>query len=120
MRVWNYLNKSLDLTAYFEEDPTSCAMHPSGLHVLVGFTDKLRLMNILMDDIRPCREFSVKGCVDCTFSNGGHLFAATTGNAVNVYGECLRVIGGKGSVGPSWSHIFCFWFTFFLLDIFFG
>ena len=98
VRVWNYLNKSLDLTAYFEEDPTSCAMHPSGLHVLVGFTDKLRLMNILMDDIRPCREFSVKGCVDCAFSNGGHLFAATTGNAVNVYDyytfECLAQLRG--------------------------
>ena len=98
VRVWNYMNKTLDLTAYFEEDPTSCAMHPSGLHVLVGFTDKLRLMNILMDDIRPCREFSVKGCVDCTFSNGGHLFAATTGNAVNVYDyytfECLAQLRG--------------------------
>ena len=98
VRVWNYMNKTLDLTAYFEEDPTSCAMHPSGLHVLVGFTDKLRLMNILMDDIRPCREFSVKGCVDCSFSAGGHLFAATTGNAVNVYDyytfECLAQLRG--------------------------
>jgi WD40 repeat protein len=98
VRVWNYLNKSMDLTAYFEEDPTSCAMHPSGLHVLVGFTDKLRLMNLLLDDIRPCREFSVKSCVDCTFSKGGHLFAATTGNAINIYDyytfECIAQLRG--------------------------
>ena len=98
VRVWNYLNKSMDLTAYFEEDPTSCAMHPSCLHVLVGFTDKLRLMNLLLDDIRPCREFSVKSCVDCTFSKGGHLFAATTGNAINIYDyytfECIAQLRG--------------------------
>ena len=51
-----------------------------------------------MDDIRPCREFSVKSCVDCCFSNGGHLFAATTGNAINVYDyytfECLAQLRG--------------------------
>ena len=35
---------------------------------------------------------------DCAFSNGGHLFAATTGNAVNVYDyytfECLAQLRG--------------------------
>jgi len=28
------------------------SMHPSGLTVLLGFADKLRLMTVLMDDFR--------------------------------------------------------------------
>lgn len=42
----------------------------------MGFSDKLRLLNLLMDDIRACREFPIRGCRECRFSNGGHLFAA--------------------------------------------
>ena len=30
------------------------------MYLLVGFADKLRLMNILIDDIRTYKEFSVK------------------------------------------------------------
>jgi hypothetical protein len=50
------------LIKYFGEDAYSVAMHPSGLYVLVGFIDKLRLMNILVDDLRPVKEFSIRFC----------------------------------------------------------
>jgi hypothetical protein len=51
--IWNYNEKSSELVKFFPEEAYSIAFHPSGLHVLVGFADKLRLMNLLMDDIRP-------------------------------------------------------------------
>jgi hypothetical protein len=57
------------MTKYFGEEAYSVAMHPSGLYVLVGFIDKLRLMNILMDDLRPVREFSIKSCREVPPSN---------------------------------------------------
>jgi cilia- and flagella-associated protein 57 len=85
VRIWNYVDKTMELMRTFEEDPCSVAMHPSGLQVLVGFTDKLRLMNLLMDDISTFKEFSIKACIECRFSNGGDLFAAAAGNAINVY-----------------------------------
>jgi len=44
----------------FPEDALSVSFHPSGLHILVGFSDKLRLMNLLMDDIRVVAEFPIK------------------------------------------------------------
>jgi hypothetical protein len=53
---------SLDLTKEFQEEAFSVALHPSGLYVLVGFSDKLRLMNILIDDIQPFKEFTIRGC----------------------------------------------------------
>ena len=84
VRVWNFQDKSVDLMRVFEEDITSCAFH-SGLVILVDFTDKLQLMNLLMDDIRTFKEFSVKACNECVFSTGGHLFAAVSGNAIHLY-----------------------------------
>ena len=39
----------------FHEECHSIAFHPSGLHVLCGFSDKLRLMNVLVDGMRTYR-----------------------------------------------------------------
>jgi len=52
----------LELHKEFAEEAYSVALHPSGLYVVVGFSDKLRLMNLLIDDIRTFREFPVRGC----------------------------------------------------------
>mmetsp|Transcript_26004 Transcript_26004/g.85576 ORF Transcript_26004/g.85576 Transcript_26004/m.85576 type:complete len:1192 (-) Transcript_26004:44-3619(-) len=85
VRIWNYMDKTLDLTKFFNEEAHSIAFHPSGLHILVGFSDKMRLMNIVMDDIRPFKEFAIKACRECKFSNGGHMFAAVNGNTINIF-----------------------------------
>ena len=114
VRVWNYLDKADEIVKFFPEEASSVAFHPSGLHVLVGFADKLRLCNLLMDDIRPYREFSIKGCRECSFSNGGKYFAAVNGSVIQVYnmytcenvGNC-RGHGGKvtGSVSGRTSYV---------------
>jgi len=44
-----------------------------GLHVLIGFTDGLRLANILMDEIRPYKDFNIKACREAQFSHGANL-----------------------------------------------
>ena len=61
------------------DEAFSVSLHPSGLHVLVGFADKLRLCNLLVNDVRAYKEFAVKACRECRFSNGGQLFAAVNG-----------------------------------------
>ncbi|KAJ3044625.1 Cilia- and flagella-associated protein 57 [Rhizophlyctis rosea] len=85
VRVWNYLESTSELVKYFPEEAFSVAIHPSGLYILVGFSDKLRLMNLLIDDIRPFREFTIRGCRECRFSNGGQYFAAVHGNTIQIY-----------------------------------
>jgi WD40 repeat protein len=62
IRIWNYLTGTCDLVKYFGDEPQSVSLHPSGLYMLVGFSDKLRMMNILMDDLRPVREFPIRAC----------------------------------------------------------
>ncbi|KAH8060930.1 hypothetical protein JL722_4220 [Aureococcus anophagefferens] len=68
----------------FPEEPTSVALHPSGLYVLAGFPDKLRLMSLLMDDIRSIKELPVKGCRECKFAHGGHAFAVVNNSLVQI------------------------------------
>jgi len=85
IRIWNYETNALELYKQFQEEAYSIALHPSGLFILVGFSDKLRLMNLLIDDVRSFKEFTIRGCRECAFSNGGHLFAAVHGNVIQLY-----------------------------------
>jgi hypothetical protein len=78
------MDKTLELSKRFPEEAHSIAFHPSGLHILVGFADKLRLLNLLMEEIRPFREFPIKMCRECRFSNGGQYFAAVNSNTITV------------------------------------
>jgi len=109
VRIWNYLDKTMVLSKEFQEEPHSLAFHPSGLHILVGFSDKLRLMNLLMDDIRTFKEFPIKSCKECAFSTGGQYFAVANGNSIQVFHsytfECVyNLRGHAGRVNSiSWT-----------------
>lgn len=85
VRIWNYAKNTAELVKYFTEEPLSVAMHPSGFYCLVGFTDKLRLLNVLMDDIRPFKEFPIRNCREVVFSHGGQRFAAANGQHIDMY-----------------------------------
>ena len=60
---------SLDVAKEFQEEAYSVAIHPSGLFLLVGFSEKLRLMNVLIDDIRPFKEIMIRGCREVRMGN---------------------------------------------------
>ncbi|XP_008762314.1 cilia- and flagella-associated protein 57 isoform X1 [Rattus norvegicus] len=85
VRIWNYESNTLELYKEYQEEAYTVSLHPSGHYIVVGFADKLRLMNLLIDDIRSFKEYSVRGCKECAFSNGGHLFAAVNGNVIHIF-----------------------------------
>jgi len=85
VRVWNYVDSTSDIVKVFLEEAHSVSLHPTGLYALVGFSDKLKLLNVLMDDIRPYKEFNVRSCREARFSNGGQYFAALHGNVIQIY-----------------------------------
>lgn len=74
---------------------------PPLLQVLVGFADKLRLMTVLMEDLRTIKEFGIKGCRECVFSTGGQFFAAVNGTTVSIYNTytCENVGNLRGHNG---------------------
>lgn len=77
VRIWNYVDNTLENSKEFEEEAFAVAFHPSGFHIIVAFAEKIRLMNIFENDLVSFKELSVKNCREIKFSNGGHLFAIT-------------------------------------------
>jgi|Transcript_17140 WD40 repeat protein len=61
------------------------AFHPSGLHIVVGFSDQVRMMNILDKTLVEYKKLPIKECREIVFSNGGHLFACQNDKDVWVY-----------------------------------
>lgn len=61
IRIWNYIENNVEIINYFPEPAQCVAIHPNGLYLLVGFNSTLKLMAILMDDIRPYWEHNVRG-----------------------------------------------------------
>lgn len=102
LRIWNYATKGCEQVKYFSEEPLSLSLHPNGHHVLVGFGDKLRFFNVLLDDVRQVQDFPVKACRECRFSRGGQYFAAVTGPSIHLFDthtfEPMGIL--KGHSGP--------------------
>ncbi|XP_011693855.1 PREDICTED: cilia- and flagella-associated protein 57 [Wasmannia auropunctata] len=85
VRLWDFETESLIMLKQYDEDMSSVALHPMGLFCLIGFTDKLRFMSILIDDLLPMHEIAIRNCPTVRFSYNGHMFAAVNGNIVQVY-----------------------------------
>ncbi len=85
LRVWNFKTHEVELIKHFVEEMLSVAIHPNGLHIAIGFSDKLRVFHLLVDDIRLCMEVSIKGCRELRFSKSGNFLAAAHGNTINIF-----------------------------------
>lgn len=60
------------------------ALHPSGIFVAIGFNDQLRLMEILLDDLKVTKTFNFPKCKDCQFSHQGHMLACAYDQLVTI------------------------------------
>ncbi|RKP18864.1 WD40 repeat-like protein, partial [Rozella allomycis CSF55] len=109
VRLWNYEENTCDLVKYFNEDIYSVALHPSGFYVLLGFSDKLKMMSIMSDELRVMKEFPVRACKEVRFCSGGQYFAAANGNTIHVYStwtyENVNIL--KGHIGKVKALCWC-------------
>jgi WD40 repeat protein len=61
-------------------------LHPSGFHLVVGFGECVKMMNILNNALVPFKTIQgVKNCKEISFSHGGSYFAVQAGLNINVY-----------------------------------
>jgi WD40 repeat protein len=56
VKVWNYLEHSLECSREFDEPAFGLALHPTGLNIVVAFADKIRMMNIYENDFVIIKE----------------------------------------------------------------
>jgi WD40 repeat protein len=85
IRIWNYITKTLEICEVYLDEPMSVAFHPSGFHIVVGFVDRVRMMNVFSRNIKSYKEIPIKGCREIKFSHGGAFFACANQYAINVY-----------------------------------
>ena len=91
IRLCDYVKGNKETLKKFHEEIFSVALHPSGHHALAGFSDKLRLMNVLVNDLRIIWEIPVKACKLCHFCTGGHLFSVVQGSTIFIYDFILKI-----------------------------
>jgi len=88
VKVWSYTNGTgfnLEIDQIFKEEPYCVAFHPSGFHLVVGFNERIRMMNLFEKNLVPFKDIQVKLCREIKFSHCCHLFAVSNGSAINVY-----------------------------------
>jgi WD40 repeat protein len=105
VRIWNNTNPpTLEICEVFHDEAYSVAFHPSGFHLVVGFTDRIRMMNVLQKSLKTYNVIPIKGCRELRFSNGGHLIACASQSNINVYkfytGENTPEMIYKAHLGP--------------------
>eukprot|EP00210_Caulerpa_lentillifera_P001722 g1654.t2 len=90
--LWNYYTRRCLVNRQLEHEALCISLHVSGLLLLIGMRDKLRLYKILLDDILLVNKLPVKKTAVVKFSNGGHLFATVYRKNIiqvyEVYSEC--------------------------------
>jgi WD40 repeat protein len=50
VKIWNYLDYTLENSKEFDQTAQAISFHPSGFHVAVAFTDRVRMLNILYSE----------------------------------------------------------------------
>ncbi|XP_060790859.1 cilia- and flagella-associated protein 57-like [Neoarius graeffei] len=107
--IWNYMTNSLELYKEFPEILNCISLHPNGRSILLGFSDKVCLMNLLGDEFRIVKEFNICNCTECVFSHDGNVFATVSNNLINICnirtGEILELHGNMSEVlSVKWSE----------------
>ena len=66
------------------EDPLSVHIHPSGLHLVIAFNEKINIMNVyskyLDNKKRRTKEITIRNITCVELSKGGDKIAIAAGN----------------------------------------
>ncbi len=60
VKVWDYMDQKLEINQQFEEQVFSVAFHPSGQHLVAGFRDRVRLLNVMEHTLETFKELQYK------------------------------------------------------------
>ena len=88
IKIWNYEERTVETPKAEAESALCLSFHPSGLHLAVAYSDKLRILNLQKDGESMSNFKDINSFRNCTyvkFSNGGQYFAAASGNLVHVF-----------------------------------
>lgn len=85
VRIWNYEDKNIEVSQFFDEDIYDISLHPCGLQILLCCSSSVQLCNILVNELRLEHEIGIQSCQLCCFSNGGQYFALAYNAFVQIF-----------------------------------
>ena len=86
--MWSYTSTThfaAELVHDTGAEAYSIAFHPSGLHLVIGLSDQVKLHNILDKRLEKYKSIPIKECREIVFSHGGHLFACQNDKEIWVF-----------------------------------
>lgn len=83
--LWNTITNVVEMRKHFHEEIFSVALHPSGLHMMIGFGNSLRIFNVYEKDLCEYKRLSIRASISCCFSHGGQYFAVANSTIIHVY-----------------------------------
>lgn len=83
--LWNSITNVVEMRNSFQEEIVCMAMHPSGLHMIIAFTDSMRVFNIYEKELCEFKRLSIRNCTACRFSHGGQYFAVANSTIIHVH-----------------------------------
>lgn len=104
IKIWNYLENTLEYNRTFEKGINSMSFHPSGIHLAASFKDKVRILNLTIDELEVARDLNIRDSRKVEFSDGGKYLAIANENVIQLYnfytGEILSSSVLKGHENP--------------------
>jgi len=100
----------MELSKRFSEKINCITIHPDGLFLVAGFSNKIKFLNILIDDLRVFNEILLRECKVVQFSNSGHIIAIAIKDTIHLYNtitfDTIHVLKGhQGEVKClSWTN----------------
>ena len=90
IRIWSYSNNAnnpfkLEFAYPCADEAHSLALHPSGFQMVIGFGEKIEMMNILDKTLVPYKSIPIKNCREIAFSHGGQYFACQNASNITVF-----------------------------------
>jgi WD40 repeat protein len=84
LRLWNHVDRRVELLKRLPEEAKSVALHPSGMYLSLAYQERVRLYSVVIDDIREVKDWPSKTCRSQAFSRGGQYLAIATGSQVQI------------------------------------
>lgn len=94
IRIWNYETAKVELVRKYQSEVSALALHPTGMFVAVGFSDKMHLMEILLDTLKTIKSYDFLKCDEIVFSHQGHSLACAHDKLITVISMfSFRILG---------------------------
>ena len=101
VRIWNTNERKLELMKEVDDEPVCLSVHPSGMYISVGFSNRITIYSVLIDNLETTGTIACRNCTAIKYSKGGHFLASIHASNIQIFnsfsGALLFILRGHSS-----------------------